>query len=72
MLRSAALGINYLHSLDPTIIHRDIKPSNLLVDEPLLVQHLDTDGDDRIAFDDFMVRTHTLHTCAALVAQLSN
>jgi serine/threonine protein kinase len=33
MLRSAALGINYLHSLDPTIIHRDIKPSNLLVDE---------------------------------------
>ncbi|KAE9412412.1 hypothetical protein Angca_007991, partial [Angiostrongylus cantonensis] len=33
MLHSAALGINYLHSLDPTIIHRDIKPSNLLVDE---------------------------------------
>jgi hypothetical protein len=41
---------------------------------PLLVQHLDTDGDDRIAFDDFMVRT--LYTCAALVvakrAQLTN
>jgi serine/threonine protein kinase len=33
MLRGAALGINYLHSLDPAIIHRDIKPSNLLVDE---------------------------------------
>lgn len=27
---------------------------------PLLVQHLDTDGDDRIAFDDFMVRTPVL------------
>jgi serine/threonine protein kinase len=33
MLRSAALGINYLHSLEPVIVHRDIKPSNLLVDE---------------------------------------
>ncbi len=31
MLRSAALGINYLHSLSPTIIHRDLKSSNLLV-----------------------------------------
>ncbi|ELR15770.1 uncharacterized protein ACA1_311340, partial [Acanthamoeba castellanii str. Neff] len=26
---------------------------------PLLVQHLDTDGDDRIAFDDFMAGKHT-------------
>jgi serine/threonine protein kinase len=33
MLRSAALGINYLHSLHPIIVHRDLKPSNLLVDE---------------------------------------
>ncbi len=33
MLRSAALGINYLHSLHPVIVHRDLKPSNLLVDE---------------------------------------
>jgi serine/threonine protein kinase len=33
MLRSAALGINYLHSLQPCIVHRDLKPSNLLVDE---------------------------------------
>jgi serine/threonine protein kinase len=31
MLRSAALGINYLHSLHPVIVHRDVKPSNLLV-----------------------------------------
>jgi len=33
MLRSAALGIYYLHSLSPCILHRDLKPSNLLVDE---------------------------------------
>jgi serine/threonine protein kinase len=33
ILRSAALGINYLHSLHPVIVHRDLKPSNLLVDE---------------------------------------
>jgi serine/threonine protein kinase/ABC-type phosphate transport system substrate-binding protein len=33
LLRSAALGINYLHSLHPVIVHRDLKPSNLLVDE---------------------------------------
>ncbi|ELR16256.1 serine/threonine protein kinase [Acanthamoeba castellanii str. Neff] len=33
MLRSAAVGINYLHSLQPCIVHRDLKPSNLLVDE---------------------------------------
>jgi serine/threonine protein kinase len=31
MLRSAAVGVNYLHSLQPCIIHRDLKPSNLLV-----------------------------------------
>jgi serine/threonine protein kinase len=31
LLRSAALGINYLHSLHPVIVHRDLKPSNLLV-----------------------------------------
>jgi serine/threonine protein kinase len=31
LLRSAALGINYLHSLQPVIVHRDLKPANLLV-----------------------------------------
>ena len=31
LLRSTALGINYLHSLHPVIVHRDLKPSNLLV-----------------------------------------
>jgi hypothetical protein len=34
LLRSAALGINYLHSLHPVIVHRDLKPSNLLVRRP--------------------------------------
>lgn len=33
MLRSAAKGVNYLHTLDQVIIHRDLKSSNLLVDE---------------------------------------
>jgi serine/threonine protein kinase len=33
LMRSAAVGINYLHSLAPVIVHRDLKPSNLLVDE---------------------------------------
>jgi serine/threonine protein kinase len=29
--RGAALGIFYLHSLDPVILHRDLKSSNILV-----------------------------------------
>jgi serine/threonine protein kinase len=33
LMRSAAVGVNYLHSLHPVIVHRDLKPSNLLVDE---------------------------------------
>jgi len=33
LLQSAAKGINYLHSLHPSIVHRDLKASNLLVDE---------------------------------------
>ncbi len=31
MLKSVALGVNYLHTLNPIIIHGDLKPSNLLV-----------------------------------------
>jgi serine/threonine protein kinase len=31
LLHSAALGVHYLHSLQPAIIHRDLKPSNFLV-----------------------------------------
>ncbi|ELR11090.1 serine/threonine protein kinase [Acanthamoeba castellanii str. Neff] len=41
LLRSAALGINYLHSLHPVIVHRDLKPSNLLVDENMNVKVAD-------------------------------
>jgi serine/threonine protein kinase len=41
LLRSAALGINYLHSLEPVILHRDLKPSNLLVDENMNVKVAD-------------------------------
>jgi class 3 adenylate cyclase len=33
ILTTAALGINYLHSLKPVIVHRDLKPSNMLIDE---------------------------------------
>jgi tRNA A-37 threonylcarbamoyl transferase component Bud32 len=33
MLRDAARGVHYLHTLEPCIVHRDLKPSNLLVDE---------------------------------------
>jgi serine/threonine protein kinase len=40
MLRNAAVGINYLHSLQPRIIHRDLKPSNLLVHRPSFLSSL--------------------------------
>jgi serine/threonine protein kinase len=41
LLQSAALGINYLHSLHPVIVHRDLKPTNLLVDENMNVKVAD-------------------------------
>ena len=41
MLRSAAMGVNYLHSLEAAVIHRDLKSSNLLVDENLNVKVAD-------------------------------
>jgi serine/threonine protein kinase len=41
LLHSAALGINYLHSMQPVIVHRDLKPSNLLVDENMNVKVAD-------------------------------
>lgn len=31
LLRSAASGMNYLHSLRPAIVHRDLSSSTLLV-----------------------------------------
>jgi serine/threonine protein kinase len=34
MLRGAAIGVDYLHSLSPVIVHRDLKSSNLLVRLP--------------------------------------
>jgi serine/threonine protein kinase len=36
LLRSAALGVHYLHALQPVIVHRDLKPSNLLVRRTIL------------------------------------
>jgi serine/threonine protein kinase len=42
MLRSAAQGVSYLHSLQPTaVIHRDLKSSNLLVDENMNIKVAD-------------------------------
>eukprot|EP01087_Luapelamoeba_hula_P003945 TRINITY_DN138_c0_g1_i2.p1 TRINITY_DN138_c0_g1~~TRINITY_DN138_c0_g1_i2.p1 ORF type:complete len:1733 (-),score=273.96 TRINITY_DN138_c0_g1_i2:43-5241(-) len=31
--KTAALGVYYLHSLEPVIMHRDLKTSNILIDE---------------------------------------
>lgn len=41
MLRSAAMGINYLHTLAAPLIHRDLKSPNLLVDENMNVKIAD-------------------------------
>jgi len=41
ILRDAARGVHYLHSLEPCIVHRDLKSSNLLVDESLRIKVAD-------------------------------
>ncbi|OCT69004.1 hypothetical protein XELAEV_18040312mg [Xenopus laevis] len=41
MLHQVALGMNYLHTLDPPIIHRDLKPSNVLLNKHYDVQITD-------------------------------
>ncbi|KAG8570013.1 hypothetical protein GDO81_014645 [Engystomops pustulosus] len=41
ILHQVALGMNYLHSLDPPIIHRDLKPCNVLLNKHLDVQITD-------------------------------
>uniref|UniRef100_A0A8C5QMJ9 Protein kinase domain-containing protein n=1 Tax=Leptobrachium leishanense TaxID=445787 RepID=A0A8C5QMJ9_9ANUR len=41
IFHQVALGMNYLHSLNPPIIHRDLKPGNVLLNENLKVQITD-------------------------------
>ncbi|KAM3918966.1 LOW QUALITY PROTEIN: receptor-interacting serine/threonine-protein kinase 3-like [Leptodactylus fuscus] len=41
ILHQVALGMNYLHTLDPPIIHRDLKPCNVLLNKHLDVQITD-------------------------------
>ncbi|XP_075701003.1 receptor-interacting serine/threonine-protein kinase 3-like [Rhinoderma darwinii] len=41
ILDQVALGMNYLHSLDPPIIHRDLKPCNVLLNKNLDIQITD-------------------------------
>jgi serine/threonine protein kinase len=41
MLRSAAMGVAYLHALDPPVVHRDLKSGNLLVDDEYNVKVAD-------------------------------
>jgi len=41
MLRGAAMGVKYLHTLEVPLIHRDLKSSNLLVDETMNIKVAD-------------------------------
>ncbi|KAM3919260.1 receptor-interacting serine/threonine-protein kinase 3-like isoform 2-T2 [Leptodactylus fuscus] len=41
ILHQVALGMNYLHTLNPPIIHRDLKPCNVLLSKHLDVQITD-------------------------------
>lgn len=35
IINQIALGMNFLHQLDPPILHLDLKPSNVLLDDSL-------------------------------------
>ncbi|XP_043914463.1 receptor-interacting serine/threonine-protein kinase 3-like isoform X2 [Protopterus annectens] len=41
ILYEVALGMNYLHGLDPPLLHLDLKPSNILLDESFHVKLTD-------------------------------
>lgn len=35
IINQIALGMNFLHQLDPPLLHLDLKPSNVLLDDSL-------------------------------------
>lgn len=63
MLRGAARGLDYLHTLKPCIVHRDLKSTNLLVDDGLTLKVADF-GFDGIKQDNATV-TRTGPPCWA-------